>query len=470
MSKFNQTVSNKTTNISGHVAYKMGDELKLTTMVLTTMFKEDKFYGDNSDELIRLAKVVNGEFLYKLAIYTRKEFHLRSVSHALTAIVANREDTKQFIREVVNKVTERVDDMTEILACYLSMYGKPIPNGLKKALASKMNEFNEYQFAKYNGGNKAVKLRDILRITHAKPKDKLQELLFKKIIEDTLETPYTWETELSAKGNTKEVWEQLIDSNKVGYMALLRNLRNIVKCQPNNLSKVLEKLSDKEEVLKSKQLPFRYFSAYNAVREFSTSKILDTLEIAIRYSVENIEKIKGKTLIAIDVSGSMDTPISQKSDIKCVDIARVIASMANYICEDTEVVSFGTSLYKTSIPTVGGIISNALSIEANGGGTNISLPLLYAIQEKKYFDRIIILSDNEINCGYARTCQSLVDKYRNEINSNLWVHAIDMQGYGTQQFIGSNTNIIAGWSEKVLEFILLAENGVNNIVNRIKNY
>lgn len=472
MSKFNQSTqgANKTVNKSGHVAYKMENKLKLVTMVLTTMFGEPMYYGDNSNELVKLAKETDMQFVSKLAIYARKEFHMRSVSHVLTAIIANQ--GKEYTRHTVNGVVERVDDITEILACYIGMYGKPIPNALKKALADAMQRFNEYQFAKYNGGNKAVKLRDVLRITHAKPKDKAQEELFGKIINDTLETPYTWETELSSKGNTTEVWEQLIESGKVGYMALLRNLRNIVQAQPKNIDIVLNTLKDKEQVLKSKQLPFRFYSAYKALSNVGTSKIFDTLEIAIRHSVENIEKINGKTLIAIDVSGSMQNPVSAKSDVYCSDIACLMASMANYICDDTIVLSFDTRLNKVNISSVGGIIQNAKSINVNGGGTDITLPIRYLLQEKIKVDRLIMFSDNEINSGYRgyqRTCQSYADLYRREINPDFWVHAVDLQGYGTQQFIGAKTNIIAGWSEKMLEFISLSEIGIDNIVNRIEN-
>ena len=81
-----------------------------------------------------------------------------------------------------------------------------------------------------------------------------------------------------------------------------------------------------------------------------------------------------------------------------------------------------------------------------------------------------MFSDNEITYWYEYTCQTLVDKYRKTINPNLWVHAIDLQGYGTQQFIGAKTNIIAGWSEKILEFIQLAEEGIDTQVKRINDY
>lgn len=81
-----------------------------------------------------------------------------------------------------------------------------------------------------------------------------------------------------------------------------------------------------------------------------------------------------------------------------------------------------------------------------------------------------MLSDNEINRGYSKTCEMWVDKYRKTVNPNLWVHSIDMQGYGTQQFIGERTNILAGWNEKVLEFIPKVEEGLSSLKEEIENY
>lgn len=487
MAKFNQTNTNKTVNKSGHIAYSMQDKDKLVTQCLTTLFGEDKFYGNNDNELVETAeRVLSGEpkFVANLARYARKEMHLRSVSHVLTALVAHNVNGKPFIKEVVADVVERADDITEILACYISMFGKPIPNGLKKALGTAMGKFNAYQLSKYNGGNKAVKFRDVLCIAHPTPKDKEQEQLFKMVLDDTLPVAERWETELSANGNNKETWEKLIAENKLGYMAALRNLRNILNAQPDNIDKVYEKLAEKEQVLKSKQLPFRFFSAYREVQgqPNCTNKVLDVLETAIEYSVENLPKLGGKTVIAIDTSGSMDSAISNKSTVQCQDIARLLAVLASKICDEYIVFSFDTRLQKVTFSTKGGIIDTALRIPVQGGGTDLTLPLAEMIDKSIKADRLIMLSDNEINSGwnysfrgylYSRsthTCQSLADKYRNTINKDLWVHAIDLQGYGTQQFIGGKTNIIAGWSERVLEFISLAEQGIDTQVKRIENY
>lgn len=477
MSKFNQTTTgvNLTQNKSGHTAYKMEDKAKLVTQVLTTFFNEKKYYGDTSSDLMKTASLVakaDPKFVANLARYARKEMHLRSVSHALTALVAYEVETKPFIKEVVEDVVERADDITEILAYYIFVYGKPVPNGLKKSLANAMGKFNEYQISKYNSDNKSVSFKDILSITHAKPKTDEQSELFNKIMNDSLAIAERWETELSAKGNTKEVWEDLIENNKLGYMAMLRNLRNIIIANPSNLNKVYEKLSDRNQILKSKQLPFRFFSAYKELEKVSKagSKVFDTLETAIETSIENLPKLNGTTVIAIDVSGSMSSTISSKSSIQCVDLSRLLGVMGSKMCENVIVYTFNNSLEKITISSKGGILEKASSIPFRYGGTSLGLPLKKMIEDKIFADRLIILSDNEINDGYKYTCQSLADKYRKSVNDNLWIHAIDLQGYGTQQFIGSKSNIIAGWNERVFDFIELAEKGIDNQVKFIENY
>lgn len=478
MSKFNQTATVKTTNKSGHAAYAMTDKAKLVTQVLTSFFNEEKYYGDNSNELIQTAQAVIKQspgFVANLARYARKEMHLRSVSHVLTALIAHETEGKPYTRAVVGDVVERPDDITEILAYTLATYKKPIPNALKRSLAAAIGKFNEYQIAKYNGGNKDVKFKDVLRLVHAKPANEEQNKLYNKIINDTLPVAERWETELSKDGNIKEVWERLIEGNKLGYMAMLRNLRNIINAQPSNIGKVFEKLANKEAVLKSKQLPFRFYSAYREVSKLPNvgSKILDVLETAIEYSCENLPKLKGTTVIAIDTSGSMGWAISSKSDVQCNDIARLLAAMASYICEDAIVYTFDTSIKKIVFSSKAGIITKAMSIPNLGGGTNLRLTLQAMLQHNIRADRLIMISDNEINSGwsgYSQTCQPLADQYRAKINKDFWVHAIDLMGYGTQQFIGGKTNIVAGWNEKVLEFISLAEEGIDTQVKRIEEY
>lgn len=484
MSKFNQTNTNKTTNKSGHVAYSMQDKELLVTQVLTTFFNESKFYGDTSKKLVETAERVakkEPSFISNLAAYARKEFHLRSVAHVLTCIVAHEVESKPFIRRTVDAVVERADDLTEILACYISMYGKPIPNGLKKALGANLKRFNEFQLSKYNGGQKSVKFKDILRLTHVKPDNKEQEELFRKVLDDTLATATRWETELSTKGNNTETWESLIDNNQLGYMALVRNLRNILQANlsKERMEKICNTLSNPDKVAKSKLLPFRFYSAYKEVSKLSqcSSKLIDALGMAIEHSVSNIAGFKGKTLVAIDASGSMSDKVSSNSDTTCYEIASLLGVIAAHLAEENIVVIFRSSgwwnssseVTKINTSRYGNMLEQVKGLPNCGGGTPMEAPFVWATQNKINVDRIIVLSDNEVN-SKSNTIQSYFERYKKEVNPNTYLHAIDMQGYGTQQFMGKNVNIIAGWSEKVLEFVSLVEEGLDSQVKRIENY
>ncbi len=499
MSKFNQPNINKTTNRSGYAAYKMAEKEKLVTAVLTTMFGEPKFYGSTDGDVVHLATACaknDPQFLSNLACYARNVGNMRSISHVLTAIIAR--EAHEFTRTTIRHVVVRPDDITEIMACYLGLYGKPFPNAMKREIADVIQKFDKFELAKYNGGSKALKFRDVLRITHPVPKTPKNEALFKKILTGELEAPYTWEVELSTRGNTAKVWNELIASGRVGYMALLRNLRNIVKCGAN-IAPVLDKLSDPREVRKSRQLPFRFYSAYRTLtdNDLMTPKIHQALEDALCTSVKNMETIPGRTLIAVDVSGSMSAPISARSEVRCCDIATLLGAISSRLCEDATVCYFDApaSIYawmpahrRQEMGNKGyriaryGKYDSILDIcqknSFSGGGTDLSLPMKFALEEDptvklKPFDRVIYFSDCECNRSYRGlhlAVQDLVDTYRAQHNPNFWVHGVDLQGYGTQQFCGDRFNLIAGWSETVLPFISLAESGISTLVATIERY
>jgi len=476
MTKFNQSSQAvRTTNKSGHAAYSMKDKPKLVTQVLTTFFGESKFYGNNDHEIIETAYKVAAsepEFISKLAMFARREFGMRSVSHVLAAVLAHEPKGKEYVRRLIPSIVIRADDMTEILAAYLALYGKPIPNSLKKGINDAFAKQDEYSLAKYKGLQNALKMRDVPRLCHPKPKNAEQSALWKRLLANELETPYTWEVELSTKGNTKEVWEQLISSGKVGYMALLRNLRNIINADPPNIGKVYDILASPDQVRRSRQFPYRYLSAYKELQSVSgaTSKVFDVLEAALDMSAENIPRIPGKTAIVVDVSGSMGSPPSARSKMSCAEIGLLTGVIASQICEESVFLTFDTKVYRPVVSTRGGILSQVLGIPVNGGGTNMELPFRWLTQEKVRVDRVIVLSDNEVNRGSGKTVQARADEYRKKMNPDMWLHGIDLQGYGTQQFIGARTNIIAGWSEKVLEFITLAEQGIDTLVKRVEEY
>jgi hypothetical protein len=295
--------------------------------------------------------------------------------------------------------------------------------------------------------------------------------MWKRLLNGELETPYTWETELSTKGNNAVVWEKLIDSGKVGYMALLRNLRNILTVNPRNAGKVLAIIENPEMVKRSKQLPFRFLSAYKELENIGGSRVFDALENAVEASIENMPKLDGTTVIAVDTSGSMSSAISAKSNVHCYEIAMMLGLIANKICENSIFYTFDTSIKKHPISNRSGILYTTINSSHCGGGTRMQLPFEKMIADNIKADRIIVLSDNECNGGWSSSpVQTLADAYRRKTGNDIWVHAIDLQGYGTQQFHGKKTNIIAGWSEKVFSFIKLAEQGEGNLERTIEQY
>jgi hypothetical protein len=272
-----------TTNHEGALAWRMTPEWELYTTVVTTMGVEDKFYESGEERVRRIADLVRKvepEFVAQLAVYTREEMHLRSVPLLLLVELDCCHQGDTLVSKAVGRTIQRADEITELLMCYLWRTGKPdlsgLGNQLRKGLAEAFNKFDEYQFAKYNRKNRKVTLRDALALVHPKPKDDRQADIFRKIKSDTLETPVTWETELSAVGQRhfdseeekeeakREVWQKLVQSHRLGYMATLRNLRNMLKLgmDEETIQMVCDYISNPEAVRKSKQLPFRFLSAF----------------------------------------------------------------------------------------------------------------------------------------------------------------------------------------------------------------
>ena len=277
-----------TTNHEGALAWRMTPEWELYTTVVTTMGVEDKFYEGGEERVRRIADLVRKvepEFVAQLAVYTREEMHLRSVPLLLLVELANCHQGDSLVSRAVGRTIMRADEITELLMCYLWRTGKSDLSGLscqlRKGLAEAFNKFDEYQFAKYNRMNRKVTLRDALALVHPKPKDDRQADIFRKIKSDTLETPVTWETELSAVGQRhfdskeekeeakREVWRKLVQSRRIGYMATLRNLRNMLGLgmDDETMQMVCDYIADPEAVRKSKQLPFRFLSAFLELTE-----------------------------------------------------------------------------------------------------------------------------------------------------------------------------------------------------------
>lgn len=227
MASYNKSAvdSRKTTNISGHAAYRLDDKVKLATMALTTMLGEPKYYGDNTDELVKLAERVagqDGEFVAKLAVWARCEGNMRSVSHALLAVVSHVDHGTEYVRKAVRRVaSQRGDDGVETLATCKALYGKPFPHAVIRGVGDALGNMSPNAVGKYRLNEKAFKLRDALRVTHPVPKNGRLSDAFEGLLDGDLKATDGWKTAIQGGHNDAETWDALMAKGELGYMACL---------------------------------------------------------------------------------------------------------------------------------------------------------------------------------------------------------------------------------------------------------
>ena len=198
---------------NGNLQYVKSDKTSLIEIATSVLYGKDQFYT-TANALYQRAKaninslVSAGEldFIANVALYARTQMDMRSYPIAIVVefadALAKQGKTYGNMRSLVRDVISRADELTELYGYALSIFGnkKCVPMAIKKGVADAFNKFDEYQLAKYNGGSRNIKLKDLLRIVHPTPKDEAQSAIFAKIMNESLATPYTWETELSANG------------------------------------------------------------------------------------------------------------------------------------------------------------------------------------------------------------------------------------------------------------------------------
>ena len=487
-------------NYEGAKAYKLTPEMELYAAVVTAGLS-DTFYEKSELRLSRIQDLMlknDPEYIAKLAVYARNDMYMRSVPMVLAVELAKISSGNTLVSKTVNRIVKRADEITELLAYYqlankrtetkkLNKLSKQIQKGLSAAF----NRFDEYQFAKYNR-EAEVKLRDALFIVHPKAKDEAQQVVFNRIAANELAVPYTWETELSALGQIKYEnekakaeaikvkWEELIDSGKVGYMALMRNLRNMVEAGVsfNHIKKVCEYLSNENAVANSKQLPFRFLAAYREIKVLKSeyvSMILNALEDAIVASAKNLKGFDESTrvLIACDVSSSMQKPISARSKVLLFDIGLVLGMLMQSKCKRVVTGMFGDKWKVLNMPNRG-ILSNVDEYYKREGevgyATNGYKVIDDLIDRGVKMDKIMLFTDCQLwdsKSGGAGLEKSW-NAYK-AIVPDAKLYLFDLAGYGNTPLTiqRNDVHLIAGWSDKVFDVLNSIENG-ESAVEKIK--
>lgn len=269
MSRFNtKSEGIKTTNLAGGEAYAQSPELELISILLTS-FANDQFYKSANDTFIKLKELIalcDKQFVAKAALYARTVFGMRSITHVVASELAKHISGQEWAKDFYSAIIYRPDDMMEILSYHTSTNGK-VTNSMKKGFAKAFDKFDKYKLAKYRGENKGFKLIDIVNLVHPIPVEANAEAI-RALIKGELKSFDTWETELTKAGQQasnedekaefkKEVWINLVKEKKIGYFALLRNLRNIIEQAPEVISEALVLLENESLIKKSLVLPFR---------------------------------------------------------------------------------------------------------------------------------------------------------------------------------------------------------------------
>lgn len=483
-------------NYEGAKAYSMTPEMELYSAVVTTGLN-NVAYEKDSQRLKRIKNLIqkcDPEFTAKLAIYVRNEMYMRSVPMVLTVELAKINSGNGLVNKTVQKVIQRADEITELLAYYQMANDRNqtkklnrLSKQIQKGLADSFNRFDEYQFAKYNRQGE-VKLRDALFLVHPKAKDEAQQVIFNKIADNKLAVPYTWETELSQVGQLsfkndvekkqafKLKWEELIDSNQVGYMAMMRNLRNIIEAGVSfaHIEKVCQYLSNANAVANSKQLPFRFLAAYREIKLLKSryaTLVLDALEDAVMYSAQNIKGFDGNTsvVIACDVSGSMQQPISKKSKVLLYDIGLMLGMLMQSRCKNVISGMFGDA-WKTINMSKRNVLANVQEFYRREGevgySTNGYLVIEDLIKRKEIVDKVMMFTDVQMwnSNGTAHSFENSWKRYK-AIVPNAKLYLFDLAGHGNTPLDIKNNDVhlIAGWSDKVFDILHALENKTSTL-------
>jgi hypothetical protein len=484
MASVNSSTATRTAPVKtapGAPAARINQTLQLQRLINACMLWEDNFYSEGKDVAACIHELVPNVPAAKcaeLAIKAREEQKLR---HAPLLIVyemtlASKEH-KELVSSTLSRVIQRPDEITEFVAIYWKLGGgkRPLANQVKKGLAQAFNKFNEYALAKYNR-DKDVKLADVLALVHAKPEDKEKGLLFAKLANKDhlpqatksgfpvaktykslaknftgLATPDTWEVALSGGADKAQTFERLIRENNLGALALLRNLRKMKEVGvPNEAIKTGLANMNTERVL-----PFRFVTAAAHAPAFEPE-----LETAMFKCLADHEKLSGKTILIIDVSGSMHGKLSGKSEVDRTDAAASLAMLLREVCEDVSVYctagNDSTRIHKTKlIPARRGFAMRDLvrksQNDLGGGGIFLKQVMDYVYEHEKKADRIIVITDEQ-DCDSSNPANA-ASKARIFGKANYMINVANERngiGYGKWTHID-------GWSESVLNYILAEE-------------
>lgn len=499
MSMYNQKKTPLKPNAVSHeggASYKLDPKLEMISILVTgignTFYENISERETRLDSLIKQVSKSDPEFVAKALVYARSVVGQRSSTQfgavSLLPALSGSKLGKRFFSKRnrianVGGIVHRLDDMLEIIACYQHFNaGKPLPNAIKSGFKLALEQADTYELAKYQGKTKSVSLIDVVNLVHPKPTPEMQET-FKLLMEGKLTQFNTIEDkntktgqEVAARVRAGEItqeqattvlaeakgdnFEELVTSGKIGYLALIRNLRNILKSKYSDtlINKTCELLVNESKIKGSLVFPHQIDLALEIMLSeggYTIPRgILKALDKAYELSVPNLMGLftHGKTAVVYDTSGSMEGGRC-RLDIKSVtnsaplDKATLIAAtLAKGI--EADVFHFASYCKKVDFNPLDSIntIKNAFKRKAGTEGHGTNFQSIFDTIGKKY-DRVFIISDLQGQSGISSYAYK-----------DMHVYSIDLCGYGSTMFKpGSKVYQIQGYSSDIYEYIKKAE-------------
>ena len=553
MAKFNEKKMAKQPterNFMGEMAFKMEDKEELISTVMTT-FLQGEYYEKEATKIARiqeLLKKVDPLFAAKLAIYARNEGNLRSVTHFIAAEIAKYVSGSEWGKRFYNKIVVRPDDMSEIVSAYAHINGmsqkdiSKIPNAMKGGFKTALERLDAYQLDKYKMKNREVSLIDLIRLFHPKGNQKNAEAFKRLVNGESLEGLY--ETKILEKEMTKagqltkgatedekkeakhEAIAEILGNVKgMPIMNLIRNLRNIILYAPDKVEDACEQLRIKDKILNSRLLPFRFATAYAEIEKMTWDKpntdtaiafesdkaegeltkvqfdslkrsVLDALEDAIQYSVENIPELEGNVAILVDHSGSCrgdaggSSAVSAFSKTSTAMIGNLFGSMMAYRQKNVYIGLFGDKLIDVPMDRNMKMLDfNKMSFDKGACCGPCTEAGIYdfmrkCIDEKKKVDNVVVFSDCQIgNNTYEftpwygdkssdRGCHfhELFKEFKKLNPMCNWIVVNLRQSGGTSVFDKSMRILnISGWSDKIFDTIKSQCRGWDAVIKEIES-
>ncbi len=402
----------------------------LRRTVMSCLLWENEFYESGetiAKRIERLSALIDPSTLAHIALEARSKYHLRHVPLALLReLVKTGAGIPKLVANTIAATIQRPDELTEFLAIYWKDKKQPLTAQMKKGLARAFTKFDAYSLGKYNRDDK-IKLRDVLFLSHGKPKDKDQEKTWDKLVNKTLESPDTWEVALSGGADKKETFTRLIKEDNLGYLALLRNLRNMDQSgvDPTLVNEAIRARKRGAD----KVFPFRFVAAARAAPRFERA-----LDAALLESLKAQRPLKGRTIILIDVSGSMDWKMSGKSDLSRMDAAATLGSMLTG--DDVRVFTFSADVKE--VPARLGMAGVEAIVKSQPHASTLLGKAVTTINAIPH-DRLIVITDEQSHDSVP------TPKAKNAYMINVASNQNGV-GYGRWKHID-------GFSERVLDWI-----------------